>query len=167
MNYLIRLAKEEDSKELAKLKHSIWETTYRGIYADEKIDNFDYKKSEDKFIDMVKNPNVKIYVVEDNDILVGYMEYGKPYRPYLDYKNEIGLLYIKKKYQGMGIGKELFKLAYNRMKEKGITEFFISCNKYNISAQKFYKKMGGLIIEVDEDNEDKAIPQVYFLYIIR
>jgi hypothetical protein len=49
-NYNIRLATESDCMELSKLKHKIWNTTYRGIYPDEKIDNFDYEKNKNTFM---------------------------------------------------------------------------------------------------------------------
>ena len=49
MNYIIRLATEDDCNELAKLKHKVWQTTYRGIYSDDKIDDFDYEKSINSF----------------------------------------------------------------------------------------------------------------------
>ena len=94
------------------------------------------------------------------------MDYGIPIRPYKDYNQEIGLLYLLKEYQRKGIGKELFNIACNRIKENGYNEFFICCNKYNINAQEFYKKMGGIIDETDEDNNDKSIPQIYYIYKI-
>ena len=167
MDYIIRLANKNDCDELSKLKHTVWNETYRGIYSDEKIDNYDHKKYTDKFLGIINNPNVDLYVVEDNNKLVGYMDYGKPFRPYKDYNQEIGLLYLLKDYQRKGIGTKLFNMAYNKIKEKGYKEFFISCNKYNINAQEFYKKMGGEIIDIDEDNIDKSIPQVKFLYKIK
>ena len=166
MGYLIRLAKEEDCLELSKLKHDVWCETYRGIYSDEKLDNFDFEKNQMKFINTVNNPNVELYVVEDNGKLVGYMDYGTPFRPYKEYEQEIGLLYLLKEYQHKGIGTQLFKLAYDKIKEKGYQEFFICCNKYNINAQNFYKKMGGVIDKTDEDDVDKERPQVYFIYNI-
>ena len=167
MDYIIRLANKNDCDELSKLKHTVWNETYRGIYSDEKIDNYDHKKYTDKFLGIINNPDVDLYVVEDNNKLVGYMDYGKPFRPYKDYNQEIGLLYLLKDYQRKGIGTKLFNMAYNKIKEKGYKEFFISCNKYNINAQEFYKKMGGEIIDIDEDNIDKSIPQVKFLYKIK
>ncbi len=167
MNYIIRLAKEEDAEELSKLKHEVWNTTYRGIYADELIDNFDYEKHKNKFLKVIKDPNVDLYVVEENNSLIGYMSVGKPYRPFKDFEQEIGLLYLLKEYQGKGIGKELFNKAYNIIKDKGYQEFFISCNKYNEPAQGFYKKMGAEVINIDEDNIDKTIPQVTLLYKIK
>ena len=164
MGYIIRLATENDCEELSKLKHNVWEQTYRGIYSDEKIDKYDYKKNSDKFLNIINNPDVDLYVVEDNKKLVGYMDCGVPYRPYKDYKQEIGLLYLLKEYQRKGIGKELFSIAFNKIKEKGYHEFFVCCNKYNTNAQGFYKKMGGILDVIDDDNDDKSIPQVRFLY---
>ena len=79
----------------------------------------------------------------------------------------IDYLYFLKDYQGHGLGSEVFKFAYNKMKEKEINEFFVACNKYNLPARKFYEKMGGEIIDIDEDNEDKSIPQVKYEYKIK
>ena len=141
--------------------------TYRGIYSDEKIDDFDYKKNSEKFLKIINNPNIDLYVVEDSGRLVGYMDCGAPYRPYKEFKQEIGLLYLLKEYQRKGIGKELFNLATNRIKENGYNEFFVCCNKYNLNAQEFYKKMGGIIDNIDDDDADKAVPQIVFKYKVK
>ena len=117
MDYIIRLATAKDSVELSRLKQHVWNETYRGIYSDEKIDNYDFEKNREK-------------------------------------------------YQRKGIGKRLFNIAANKIKESGYNEFFICCNKYNINAQEFYKKMGGIIDEIDDENIDKSIPQVKFIYKI-
>ena len=166
MNYIIRLATEKDCDELSRLKQQVWNETYRGIYSDEKIDNFDYKKNSEKFLNIINNNDIYLYVVEGNGRLVGYMDYGTPYRTYKKFKQEIGLLYLLKDYQGKGIGKELFNIASKKIKENGYSEFFVCCNKYNTNAQEFYKRMGGDIDSIDEDNNDKSIPQVIFLYKI-
>ena len=164
--YIIRFATKDDCEELSYLKHTVWNETYRGIYPDEKIDYFDFEKNKNKFIDIVNNPGIELYVVEYKGKLVGYMDYGIPYRPFQDFEQEIGLLYLLKLCQGTGLGRKLFNIAYNKIKEKGYKDFFISCNKYNYPAHKFYERMGGKIIHIDEDNEDKSIPQVKFLYKI-
>lgn len=166
MNYIIRLATIDDCNNLSKLKHDVWEETYRGIYSDDKIDNYDYERNTNRFMDIINNKDIDLYVVEYNNKLIGYMDFGKPYRPYKDYEQEIGLLYLLKEYQRNGIGSKLFDIAFNSIKEKGYKEFFISCNKYNYRAQEFYKKMGGVIIESDNDDIDKSLPQVKFLYKI-
>ena len=119
MYYKVRLANRNDIKKLALLKQIVWDETYRGIYSDNIIDNFDYEKSENKFKMIIDDNRISLYVVESNNELVGYMAIGFPYRQYNDYKQEIGLLYLKKDFQGRGIGRELFNIGYNEIKNNG------------------------------------------------
>lgn len=165
-NIIIRKALYSDCKNLSLLKREIWETTYRGIYPDEKIDNYDYIKNEEKFKAFINNPNQELYVATIDNEIIGYIEFGTPFRPFEDYKQEIGLFYIKQDYQRHGLGKKLFNLAYSYIKNTGVNKFFISCHKYNINAQNFYKKMGGQIIKIDDDSANDGVPQVKFEYTV-
>ena len=167
MDYIIRLATNDDIKNLAVLKQKVWSETYRGIYSDELIDNFDYEKAEESFRNIINNDKISFYVVESNKELVGYMDVGIPIRGFADYEQEIGLLYLKKDFQRRGIGKELFNLGYNEIKNNNYKRFFISCNKYNINARKFYEKMGGQLIAEDADNDNKREVQVKYHYEIK
>ena len=60
----------------------------------------------------------------------------------------------------------MFNFAYKHIKNTGVNKFFISCNKFNITAQKFYSNMGGKIVHTDEDAANDGVPQVKFEYII-
>lgn len=162
----IRKAIYSDCKKLSLLKREIWETTYRGIYPDEKIDNYNYIKNEKKFKNFIDDPNQQLYVATINNEIIAYIEFGKPFRQFENYEQEIGLFYIKKDYQRRGIGKKLFELAFNYIKNTGVNNFFISCHKYNFNAQKFYKKMGGNIIKIDKDSDNNGLPQIKFEYKI-
>lgn len=163
-DFKIRKALYSDCFDLSLLKREIWETTYRGIYPDEKIDNYDYQKNEERFKSFINNPNQQLYVVTNDNNIIGYIEFGKPYRPFRDYTQEIGLFYIKKDYQRHGLGTKLFDLASQHIKFNGADKFFISCHKYNLDAQKFYKKMGGKIVHIDNDSANDGLPQVKFEY---
>lgn len=167
MDYKIRLATKDDIKNLAKLKQRTWDETYRGIYDDDIIDNFDYEKAEKSFQSIIENENISFYVVESENHLVGYMDVGEPFRKFGNYNQEIGLLYLLKDFQKRGIGKELFNIGYNKIKNNGYDSFFISCNKYNTNARQFYEKMGGKLIAEDEDNENKRSVQVKYHYDIK
>ena len=163
----IRKAIYEDCYLLSKLKKEIWETTYRGSYPDSKIDNYNFIENENKFKGFINDKNKELYVVVANKELIGYIEYGEPYRKFKDFKQEIGLLYIKKDYQKKGLGKKLFNIAYNSIKETGLDKFFISCHKYNVNARKFYEKMGGKIIyENIDDLANDGIPEVKYEFVI-
>lgn len=59
----IRIATDEDCRSLATLKRVVWETTYRGIYPDEKLDKYDIDLNENKFKDMIKQKSQKLFVV--------------------------------------------------------------------------------------------------------
>ena len=161
----IRIASYEDCRSLALLKRIVWETTYRGIYPDEKIDKYDVDLNENKFKNMIKEQSQRLFVVLSDSKIIGYISCGKIMRAFDKHTHDIGLLYLLKEYQGKGIGRQMFEFAKKELKNQGITEFIVSCNKYNIPAQQFYKKMGGQIIKIDEDNEDKSIPQVKFKFI--
>ncbi|HHD2752240.1 TPA: GNAT family N-acetyltransferase [Clostridium perfringens] len=162
----IRLATYEDCRNLAILKKVVWETTYRGIYPNDKLDKYDIDYNENKFKDMIKKQSQKLFIVLNESKIIGYMSCGEILRAFDKYTHDIGLLYIIKEYQGKGIGSKLFEFAKNELKNQGITEFIVSCNKYNFSGQQFYSKMGGTIIKIDENNVDKSIPQVKFLFQI-
>ena len=162
----IRIATDEDCRSLATLKRVVWETTYRGIYPDEKLDKYDIDLNENKFKNMIKQKSQKLFVVLNESEIIGYMSCGKIMRPFDEHTHDIGLLYLAKEYQGKGIGLDLFQFAKMELKNQGVTEFIVSCNKYNLPAQHFYKKMGGKIIKIEEDNEDKSIPQVKFQFMV-
>ncbi len=167
MDYKIRIATKGDVKNLAVLKQRVWSETYRGIYSNDLIDKFDYKKAEENFLNIINNDNISLYIVEGNKELVGYMDVGVPSREFDNYEQEIGLLYLRKDFQRKGIGRELFNLGYNEIKNKNYNRFFISCNKYNTNARIFYEKMGGRLIAEDEDNDNKRIVQVKYHYDIK
>ena len=89
---------------------------------------------------MIKQQSQKLFVVLDDVEIIGYVSCGKIMRAFDDHTHDIGLLYLLKEYHGKGIGVDLFQFAKNELKSQGITEFIVSCNKYNFSAQGFYKK---------------------------
>ena len=73
----IRVATYEDCRSLALLKRRVWETTYRGIYPDKKLDKYDIDLNENKFKDMIKQQSQKLFVVLDGYKIIGYMSCGK------------------------------------------------------------------------------------------
>ncbi len=166
MEYQIRLASAADTVDLAVLKQRVWAETYRGIYSDSDLDQFAYDKAEQAFGKAVESGTASLYVVESGERLVGYMQVGVPRRPFRDYEQEISLLYLTKDFQKRGIGRELFELGYQEIKGKGVLQFFISCNKYNENARRFYEKMGGALIWEDPDSPEKRDVQAKYHFEI-
>lgn len=132
-----RKAGAEDCYELAVLKGKVWNTTYQGIYPQEKLTGYDVVKNKRIFESIVENPELSLYVATVGEKIVGFMTCGKPYISFRDYEQEIGLLYILKKYQRQGIGTAFFDIARKQVAENGYKEFFLSVNKRNYDAQRF------------------------------
>lgn len=163
----IRPAVPGDCRELALIKRKVWETTYRGIYPDRKLDDYDVKSQVEKFLKILSNPEIKLFVATKEEKIIGYMSCGAPVRPFGDYKQEIGLLYVLQEYQGHGLGKTFFELGAREIGKRGYEEFFISCNKFNSNARKFYGHMGGKLVHTDEDKADRSEVQVKYHYTIK
>lgn len=168
MDYKIRLATLEDCKALSIIKQKMWDETYRGIYIDEIIDHFNYEETEETFAKIINNKDISLYVVEIEDSIAAFMSVGKPLYKFKNYEQEIGLLYIRKAFQKKGIGKALFNLAKQEIKDNGYNCFIVSCNKYNYNAKGFYEKLGGKVIHEDQDAdiENKRFIQTKYLYNI-
>jgi GNAT superfamily N-acetyltransferase len=162
-----RIATVVDAKMLAIIKQKSWETTYRGIYSDDKIDNFDYDLHEQKFIAQIRSQENNVYVIEIDDEVVGYFSFGSPqHGSYKDFELCLNSLYILKDYQGRGIGSRVFAFVKDYCRNKGINKFFNACNSYNTKAKAFYKEMGGILTFEDSGHTDKAEDQCYFEHIL-
>ena len=145
-----RKAEIEDCLSIVILKGIVWNTTYRGIYSDESLNHYDVLKNQKILENIVNNPKIEVYVATNMEQIVGFMTYGKPYRPFEDFEQEIGMLYILKEYQRKGIGRTFFDIACNQAIKNGYDKFCVAVNKKNYEAQRFYIAMGGNVIYTDE-----------------
>ena len=156
----IMLANLKDARSLSYLKKEIWEDTYRGIYSDNDIDNYDYKKRENKFEKLISSKEQEVYVCKDGNKIIGYMVIGKPIHDCIEgYDLCINDLGISKEHQGKGIGKNFIEIAKSKNKK-----MFNCCNYYNDKARGFYEKMGAKIVKINIDENSKRNSQVYFVY---
>ena len=153
----IEKAREEYCGKLAIIKKKVWNTTYRGIYNNDELDNYDYKYHENKFLNKINDT----YVIFEDEEIIGYFSFGKPKYEYKDYKYCLNSLYILKEYQGKGIGREVFNYISDYCNKENIKKYFVNCNKYNTKALGFYQKMGGIICGLVDEGEEKSKHQYY------
>lgn len=165
---LFETPNEDNCEEIANLKLKVWKSTYAHIYPKEKFDNFDIKEQTEKFKKYVCDSNGFFIVAKEADInkIVGYCYAGHSAKSFRKGTPEIILLYVLEEYQHQGIGREFVKRSKQFFKDKGYNNYIISCNKYNYPAQVFYKKMGGEVIHIDDDNIDKSLPQIKYFYSV-
>ena len=133
-------ATDNDATTIIELRRQIWATTYRGIYPDSMIDDFDYTWHKEKELQRIRNPQYFVFLISYDGRNIGYLTTRKA--------DVIILLslYVVKKYQHKGIGKQGFDFVNKYCRDNDAHSFICHCVPENFPARRFYEKMGGVII---------------------
>ena len=166
-NLIIREASLEDIPIVAKLHVDSWNKTYKGIIAQEHLDNM--KNNIDKRIDRMQNEfNLrKMIVATINGEIVAFAEFTltNEFSKDLDIDCELCGLYVKNEFVGTGIGTKVFEYIKNIFIENGKHKMGLWCVKENNNAINFYKAKG--CIQVTEKTfslANKEYKEVAFIY---
>lgn len=153
MNIVYRKAKVEDYDGIYYVSCYSWDETYRGLlpdeYLDDRINNYEERKLRTKkFLEKLEEAGDldKYLVCEVDSMIVGICQWSKPLNE--NYKNHglLGALYVLKKYQKLGIGRDMFRMAVEGLMDIGYDTMYLECMTGNDSVN-FYKKYGGIIVE--------------------
>ena len=124
-----------------------WQTAYRGIIADDFLDNLDRGEITQRRLQDYKTTNY-IVAIEDNTI-VGVCRYiDNEDNDYIidGVKSEIIALYVEPNLKGNGIGSKIFEYVKDDLKRRHKNNMILWCLKDNTSARKFYEKHGGILV---------------------
>lgn len=155
-------AAAEDAKVIAALRQGIWAATYRGIYPDEVIDNFDFAWHEERDRVRIMAEGFTVCLIRADDETVGYL--------ILDDRGErprLQSLYVLPDYQRQGIGRKALALMEEHCRALGATGFVLSCNPHNENACRFYETMGGAVIYADVGHENRQEDGVIYQFDVR
>ena len=141
-------AAKEDVPEIIALRHQIWGTTYRGIYPDDMIDNFECACHQEKELLRNKEPAYTLTLPQKHQQNIGYLTISRTDGIVLQ------SLYILSEYQRQGIGRAAFDFIRAYCREHGAKSFTCHCVPENLNARAFYEKMGGEVIGADLANEE-------------
>jgi len=111
------------------------------IIRNAKIADYSWLKEHDKHISeetlKTKIKSKEIYVVEENNELIGWLRYNL----FWDNIPFMNLIYFLEEYRRNGFGRKLVNHWENEMKEKGYKNVLTSTLSTE-EAQHFYRKMG-------------------------
>ena len=163
MSVEFRRASPEDARLLAETRRRAWDTTYRGIYPDAMIDEYDLEAHTARDAARIADPANAVFLAMDGPECVGYFTYGPyTYGRYKDFALCLNSLYFLPGYRRMGLGRRAFAQLTEFCRERGIPKFFCGCNCHNLPAQAFYRAMGGVVGAVHGGHADRAEDQMYF-----
>lgn len=140
---------ESDVHTLGMLRQQAWAAAYRGIYPDDMIDRFDFKWHEERDLSRLRDPEFFHWFICENGEKIGYLTLKNADFFYL-YS-----LYLLPVAQKKGYGRQAMHFASCFCRECGKSVFRCHCQPDNANAMAFYRKMGGVIIAEDKDNEEK------------
>ncbi len=162
-----RKAFPSDAALLAATRRIVWQETYRGIYPDAMLDAYDLDFYTRRDAARIADPQQHFYLFLEGEQCVGYFSYGPGnFGPYKDFTLCLNNLYIRKSYQGYGLGKLAFTHIRQFCQGAGISKFYCGCNAHNHPAIAFYRHMGGIPGDVPEFHENKADDIIHFEFYL-
>ena len=157
MNIDFVSAKASDADAIAALRHRIWAATYRGVYPDAVIDDFDYARHRQRDLEKISDPSFTVYLIRHGEEDIGYFMFQDA-----DAGLWLRSLYVLREYQHRGIGKQAFSILKDYCREKGIRRFACGCSPHNENAMLFYQRMGGVVVKTDTGHENRQEDGVIF-----
>jgi ribosomal protein S18 acetylase RimI-like enzyme len=145
----IREARFADLGAIATLHAESWRTFYRGIWSDSYLDKEVYKDRYTIWENRLHfpKPNQHVFLATENDTLLGfaclYIDDSELYGSYIDN------LHVAAFQHGMGLGKQLMKAcATSCLRYSSKKNLYLWVLEENSKARKFYEHLGGIAVEV-------------------
>jgi len=141
----IRRARPADADRLADLFDETWREAYRGIIPGVALERMISQRSSQWWLGATQRSR-PLVVVEQEGSIVGYAIYGPARGRMLQAPGEIDELYIRPTYQGLGLGRRLFRAVCNDLGDHGLTRVGVWALEGNERACTFYAGLGGTAI---------------------
>lgn len=145
----VREAEDEDIPRVAWLHVRIWEEVYRGILADEFLNDITVKKRGEQWRDFISRPGShNLFVAEKENEIVGFVSCGPARCEELgeEFPGELYTIYVKSSHWREGIGEALFRRAERHLEQAGLFPFYLWVLAELEGSRDFYESMGGEII---------------------
>ena len=139
-DFKIRPATIDDAFGIATVQYNGWQETYRGIIHDSYLDAMSVEKGFERWKKNLQSPKGFIDVMTNReDEVIAFTSGGKNRTTEFNCDAEIFSLYLLKKYQGLGLGKQLLIHGVTRLNKSAFKSFCVFVLAKNPTVQ-FYKK---------------------------
>lgn len=143
--YIIRKNRLEDQEQMAHIKIDGWRNAYDNIVSSKYLKQLNYEKQTERYIASFEEYKDLVLVAVKDDEVLGYSCFDIKEND--KYDSELISLYIKPEYLNKGIGSSLFKETGKLLYEQNNKNMIVWCFKDNENAKKFYKDLGGKVVE--------------------
>ncbi|QCX01299.1 GNAT family N-acetyltransferase [Aggregatimonas sangjinii] len=162
---VFRPASKNDACAIAALHAKSWQQNYRGALSDAFLDEKAPSERLAVWRSRLENsPSEQcVLVAENGGKVVGFVCL------YFDHSSEYGTLldnlHVSSEMQGNGIGRQLMRLAAEKMeRRRPDSSMYLWVLQQNLAAIRFYEALGGLKVEAVEEMDIGDIPVIKSRY---
>ncbi|KQP50446.1 GCN5 family acetyltransferase [Methylobacterium sp. Leaf399] len=141
----IRRARTEDADRLSDVFDETWREAYRGIIPGICLEQMIARRGPAWWCAAARRGR-PLVVVEAADTIVGYASYGRTRGSILRTAGEVDEIYITPAYQGLGLGRRLFRAIRNDLADRGMGRVGVWSLADNERALAFYVGQGGIVV---------------------
>ena len=158
MTICFRPATAPDAAVITQLRRTVWGTTYRGVYPDAEIDQYDTERHLRRDRARIGDPSYLVWLILDGERPIGYL--------YLQHKTGVHIqsLYVLREYQRHGIGRMAFSVVREYCRAQALPGFTCNCNAHNKNARAFYERMGGVVTAEDVGHANLQEDQLTYAF---
>lgn len=138
----IRRAREGDIGGLSRVFDAAWREAYRGIIPGVALERLISARGRPWWRAALTRGR-PVAVVETGDAVIGYASYGRARSRALGADGEVDELYLLPEYQGVGLGRRLFRAVHNDLADHGLGRLGVWTLEDNLRAGAFYESLGG------------------------
>ena len=160
----IRLARQEDAAEVARVYIESWHDTYPGVLPIPLLRAMTPKGQTARWQASIRTQGREMVLVAENSShgIVGMASMGHARDDGLGFDGEIYTLYVDPAFYGRGVGRALLKGAFSVLRKNGMSSCLIWAHARN-HARFFYEAMGGrLIAERTAKLMGEAVPEAAY-----
>ncbi|NRA62830.1 MAG: GNAT family N-acetyltransferase [Pseudobacteriovorax sp.] len=144
MEFKIRYAVTADATGIGSVHIDSWRETYTGIVPETHLATLSKENSQKMWTTIIGQPKpdsfVKVAVADDQ--IVGFVSCGRARDKDLAYEGEVYAIYLRKQFQGLGIGKAMFQSTMEGLRERSMGTFYLWVLADNPTVA-FYRAQGG------------------------
>jgi GNAT superfamily N-acetyltransferase len=160
----IRLARQDDAAEVARVYIESWHDAYPGVLPASLLRAMTPKGQTARWQASIRAQGREAVLVAENSRhgIVGMASMGRARDDGLGFDGEIYTLYVDPTFYGRGVGRALLKGAFSVLRKNGMSSCVIWAHARN-HARFFYEAMGGrLIAERTAKLMGEAVPESAF-----
>jgi L-amino acid N-acyltransferase YncA len=128
----IRKAELGDAQGIAKVHVDSWRTTYKDIIPEDYLNNLSYEQRTKLWKKNITREDSYVVIAENKEgQIIGFADARRKENNEVRNSCDLTSIYLLENYQGIGIGKKLFKDLFMNFKQKGFEEIFVEVLEEN------------------------------------